>query len=94
VEFTSFLRRFGDGSSIEGDWRLVGEVLAALCMNFMVKSLEDMDFGALPGVLAADILNAQKKIESKRKIYYFSIDMDCFVSRFIKVQELLVLFAS
>lgn len=25
-------------------------------MNFMVNSLDDMDFGTLPGVLAADIL--------------------------------------
>ena len=36
---------------------MVGEEAAALCMNFMVKSLEDIDFGALPGVLAPlDIL--------------------------------------
>jgi hypothetical protein len=33
----------------------VGEA-AALCINFMVRSREDMAFGALPGVLALDML--------------------------------------
>ena len=49
------LLRFGDGSSVVEGEGMDGEELAALCMNFMVNSLEDMDFGILPGVLVADI---------------------------------------
>lgn len=33
-------------------------------MNFIVKSREDIDFGALPGVLAADILKALNRVEN------------------------------
>ena len=50
----SVFRRFGDGSS--GEEGVVGEEAAARCINFIVNSREDIDFGALPGVLAADIL--------------------------------------
>jgi hypothetical protein len=32
----------------------IGEEAAALCMNFMVRSFEDMVFGAFAGVLVAD----------------------------------------
>jgi hypothetical protein len=36
---------------------VIGEDAAALCMNFIVKSREDIAFGTLPGGLAAlDIL--------------------------------------
>lgn len=58
--FESVLRRLGDGSSGEGDAREVGEVLAARCMNFIVNSLEDIIFGALPGVLAAAMMERRK----------------------------------
>jgi hypothetical protein len=54
----SVLRRLGDGCSGVVGEETEGEELAALCMNFIVKSLEDMDFGALPGGLAADIFEA------------------------------------
>ena len=56
-----FFRRFGEGSSeVEGAGG-VGEEAAALCMNFMVNSLEDIDF-ALPGVLVPlDILKVLRK---------------------------------
>jgi hypothetical protein len=57
-EFVSVLRRFGEGSS--GEEGVVGEEAAALCINFIVKSLEDMDFGAWLGLLVADILTAVK----------------------------------
>jgi hypothetical protein len=58
----SFFRRFGEGSSeVEGAGG-VGEEAAALCMNFMVNSLEDIDFGALPGVLVPlDILKVLRR---------------------------------
>jgi hypothetical protein len=48
-EAKSVFWRFGLGSSGVGG---VDGVLAALCMNFMVKSLEDIFFG----VLVADML--------------------------------------
>ena len=39
----------------------MGDDAAALCMNFIVSSLEDMPFGALPGVLAGlDMLGADE----------------------------------
>jgi hypothetical protein len=58
----SFFRRFGDGSSGVDGVGTVGEDAAALCMNFIVKSLEDIDFGALPGVLVPlDILEIEGK---------------------------------
>lgn len=52
----SVLRRFGDGSS--GVVGVVGEEeAAALCINFMVKSREDIDFGGVGAKLpVADIL--------------------------------------
>jgi hypothetical protein len=37
----------------------VGEEAAALCMNFIVKSREDMAFGA--GLVALDIVNRLQK---------------------------------
>ena len=56
----SFFRRFGEGSSEVEDAGRVGEEAAALCMNFIVNSLEDIDFGALPGVLVPlDILKVE-----------------------------------
>lgn len=45
-ESESFFRRFGDGSSGEEGEVIVGELAAALCMNFIVNSLEDIDLGA------------------------------------------------
>jgi hypothetical protein len=53
-EFVSVLLRFGEGSS--GEEGVAGEDAAALCMNFIVKSLEDMAFGAWLGLPVADIL--------------------------------------
>lgn len=60
----STLRRFKDGSSGEEGEAVAGEEFAALCINFIVNSLEDIDFGALPGVLvAADIAPVLKLSE-------------------------------
>jgi hypothetical protein len=57
--FESVFRRFGEGSS--GEAEVVGEEAAALCMNFIVKSREDMDFGGVgPWLLVADILRIVK----------------------------------
>jgi len=55
ADVKSVRRRLGEGSSGDEGEAAEGEECAALCMNFMVKSREDMAFGALPGVLAADI---------------------------------------
>ncbi len=40
-------------AAVEEGEAVAGEEFAALCINFIVNSREDIDFGALPGVLAA-----------------------------------------
>ena len=60
-----FFWRFGEGSLGVGDDGM-GVEAAALCMNFIVSSLDDMALGALPGVLAGlDILaeNSDRRAE-------------------------------
>jgi hypothetical protein len=64
--FESVLRRFGEGSSVvagvDGE-----EEAAALCINFIVKSREDMDFGGVgTWPLVADILTSVKMRTSER----------------------------
>jgi len=55
----SVLRRLGEGSS--GVVGVAGEEdAAALCINFIVKSLEDIDFGVGAWLLADDILTGVK----------------------------------
>jgi hypothetical protein len=65
-EFASVLLRLGEGSS--GEEGVVGEEAAALCMNFIVKSLEDMAFGAWLGLLVADIVAAVKLTMKERVV--------------------------
>jgi hypothetical protein len=56
-----FLWRLGDGSSGVGDDGMEVEA-AALCMNFIVNSLEDIDLAALTGVLGGlDILSGEER---------------------------------
>lgn len=59
ADVESVRRRLGEGSSGDEGEAAEGEECAARCMNFMVKSLEDIALGALPGVLAADILKVK-----------------------------------
>lgn len=55
----SVLRRLEAGSSgVEGE-EAVGEA-AALCMNFIVRSLEDIAFGA--GVVAPDMMERRSRL--------------------------------
>jgi hypothetical protein len=61
--FDSVRRRFGEGSS--GEVGVVGDEAAAFCINFIVNSLEDMDFcGVGTWLLVADIL-ADVKLMTK-----------------------------
>jgi hypothetical protein len=75
VEFASVFRRFGEGSSGEVGEADVGEEAAALCINFMVRSREDIDFGTGPGVLVEDIL-----VELKAKAHVASKEVVWFVN--------------
>lgn len=48
-EPASFFRRLGEGPSGVAGSEIAGFEATALCMNFIVRSLEDMAFGAGPG---------------------------------------------
>lgn len=88
-ESDSFFRRFGEGSS-GVDGVLVGLDAAALCMNFIVRSLEDIDFGTLPGVLAValDIVNYVISIANGNKAK--EIQLVVSLGRQLKLLELLI----
>jgi hypothetical protein len=56
-----FFWRFGEGSSGVGDDG-VGVEAAALCMNFIVKSLDDIALGVVAGVLEGlDIMGRDER---------------------------------
>ena len=72
-------RRFGAGSSGVVGEEMEGDEAAALCINFIVNSREDKDFGAL-GVLAPlDMLTIAPRYGRSRISYRFQ-NISCFVS--------------